>query len=216
MTEKHSGSLRILIADDHNIVRRGIQMIVEDLVEQALVHQASSIAQIREKLRQYSTDIAILDAQLPDGNCIELLPEIRELYPQTKILIFSSFDEETYSVKFIKAGAQGFLSKLSDEDKIRNAIHRLIETGNYYSPLTRTLLRISEQHPELLNPLDKLSEREFEIAKLFSTGSGNLEIANQLSVRQNTVSTYKKRIFEKLNIDSLVELIEMMKTHHNF
>src|SRR5690554_1487489 len=112
MTEKHSGSLRILIADDHNIVRRGIQMIVEDLVEQALVHQASSIAQIREKLRQYSTDIAILDAQLPDGNCIELLPEIRELYPQTKILIFSSFDEETYSVKFIKAGAQGFLSKL--------------------------------------------------------------------------------------------------------
>ncbi len=115
----------------------------------------------------------------------------------------------------INAGANGFLSKLSEESEIRQAISELMEKGEYYSPLTQKLLKISAHNPDILNPLNQLSERELQIAVLYSKGYGNLEIANSLSLKQNTVSTFKKRIFEKLDIESLIDLINLMEIHHN-
>jgi len=214
MTESEQNQIKVLLADDHNIVRQGIQFIVEDIIENPIIFHASTLQQIREQLTENQFSIAILDAQLPDGNCITILPEIRQQQPDIRILIFTSFDEENYSVKFIKAGANGFLSKLSEEDEIRNAIQDLIEKGEYFPPLTQSLLRIAASNPNILNPLHQLSEREIEIAELYVKGLGNLEISNQLSIRQNTVSTYKKRIFEKLNITTLIELIELMRIHN--
>ncbi len=208
--------MKILLADDHNIVRQGIRLITEELIENPVFFQASSLDQIRKIISVNQLDIAILDAQLPDGNCISILPEIRRLQPSVKILIFTSFDEENYSIRFISAGANGFLSKLSEEDEIRNAISNLIEKGEYYPPLTQSLIRLAGHNPDVLNPLNQLSERELEIAILYAKGFGNLEISNRLSIRQNTVSTYKKRIFEKLKIGSIVELIELIQTYHNF
>lgn len=216
MTSEDQNPVNVLLADDHNIVRQGIQFIVQDLLPDAVIHHAASLSQINSRLAANQIDIAILDAQLPDGNCISLLPEIRQLYPDLRIMMFTSFDEESYSVRFIHAGANGFLSKLSEEAEIRSAVSELIEKGEYYPPLTRTLLRLSANDPDRLDPLGRLSERELEIADLYSTGLGNLEIANRLSIRQNTVSTYKKRIFEKLNISTLVELIELVKIYRNF
>ena len=105
--------MKILLADDHNIVRQGIRLITEELIENPVFFQASSLDQIRKIISVNQLDIAILDAQLPDGNCISILPEIRRLQPSVKILIFTSFDEENYSIRFISAGANGFLSKLS-------------------------------------------------------------------------------------------------------
>ncbi|MFA7617376.1 MAG: response regulator transcription factor [Moheibacter sp.] len=214
MTESGPNQIKVLLADDHNIVRQGIQFIVEDIIENPMILHASSLLQIKKHLVESQIDIAILDAQLPDGNCIEILPEIRNQLPEIRLLIFTSFDEENYSVKFINAGANGFLSKLSEESEIRNAIQSLVEKGEYFPPLTQSLLRISAYNPNILNPLHQLSDREMEIAGLYAKGLGNLEIANQLSIRQNTVSTYKKRIFEKLNITTLVELMELMRIHN--
>lgn len=216
MNQVKNDLVRILLADDHNIVRQGIRFIVEDLVENPVFFKGSNLRQIQEIIQNEVIDFAILDASFPDGNCISILPEIRRKQPEIRILIFSSFEEEKYSVKFIKAGANGFLSKLSEESEIRNAISELIKTGKYYSPITQTLLNLSKQNPNLLNPLNQLSDRELEIAKLYAKGFGNLEIANELAIRQNTVSTYKKRIFEKLNIHTLVELIDLVNTHYNF
>ena len=215
MNDFREKNIKFLLADDHNIVRQGIQFIIEDISENAEIFHASSIQQIREQISKNTFDIAILDAQLPDGNCIAIIPEIKKIQPEIRIMVFTSFEEENYALKFINAGANGFLSKISEEDEIRKAISEMMENGEYFSPFTKKLWELSSRNPELLNPLNQLSEREIQIAELYAKGFGNLEITNALSLKQNTVSTFKKRIFEKLNISTLVELIDLMKIHHS-
>ncbi len=208
-------SLTFLLADDHSIVRQGMQLMIEDLVEDFEIYTASSLLQVRKQIKLHQFDIAILDAELQDGNCISVIPEFKLLQPEVKIMVFTSFEEENYSLKFINAGADGFLSKLSEESEIQNAVSEMIENGKYFPPFTKKLMEVSDQERNLFNPLNRLSERELQIAELYAKGCGNLEIANILDLKQNTVSTFKKRIFEKLKIETLVELIELIRTHHS-
>ncbi|HET8574142.1 MAG TPA: response regulator transcription factor [Edaphocola sp.] len=200
-----------LLGDDHNIVRQGIQLVIENNFENVVILHAASLQQILRQVKETKIDIAVLDAQFPDGNCISIIPELKQLAPACRILIFTSFDEATYALQFIDAGADGFLSKLSNEAEIQLAIREIYETGTFMSPLAKKLLTIKEYSPALLDPLGALSQREVQIAELYAKGLGNLEIANILRLKQNTVSTFKKRIFAKLNITTLVELVELMK-----
>lgn len=212
--KKDTKTIRILLADDHMIVRQGIHLLIEDLFEDTLVFQAASLQQIRELSEKQTFDIAILDAQYSDGNCITVIPELKERQPELKVLVFTSFEEENYALRFIEAGANGYLSKLSDEKAIKKAILELHETGSFATALTKKLLVLKEINPTSLNPLNALSEREREIALLYTKGYGNLEIANELDLKQNTISTFKSRIFEKLNINSIVELADLVKLHN--
>lgn len=205
--------MRILIADDHLIVRQGMQMLLQELFSHAQFTHVSSIAQLLNELKMQVFDLLVLDAQFPEGTSIGAVSEIREIQPNLKILIFTSFEEEHYGLKFINAGANGFLSKLSEENEIKDAFTKLMQNGYFYSDITGQLLSLSRIAPHLSNPLSLLSDRELEVARLLSEGFGNLEIANQLNVKQNTVSTFKKRIFEKLKIDSLVALTELVRIH---
>lgn len=207
-------NLTFLLADDHLIVRQGMQFMLEDLFKEPQFFHASSIPQIIKKLAQNTIDVLLLDAQFPSGVSLSVLPEIRKMQPNIKIMMFTSFEEEHFSLKFIEAGANGFLSKLSEEHEIKYALLYLIEKGHYYPTLTKKLLEISKNNPHLINPLNQLSDRELEIAKLYAKGYGNLEIANELALKQNTVSTFKKRIFEKLNIETVVDLVDLMKIHY--
>lgn len=215
MHDSTSQEMSFLLADDHLIVRQGMQFVIEELYPDAKFSQASNLNQVIEKIRNETFDVLILDAQFPDGISLSILPEIRKIQPKMKILVFTSFEEEHYSLKFIEAGANGFLSKLSEASEIKTAVSEIIENQRYYPPLTEKLLELVKFNPNLANPLNQLSEREMQIAALYAKGFGNLEIANELDVKQNTVSTLKKRIFEKLAIDSVVELIELMKIHHS-
>ncbi|MDR2206877.1 MAG: response regulator transcription factor [Flavobacteriaceae bacterium] len=215
MNENNNKNIKFLLADDHLIVRQGIQFIIEECFENPEFFYASSILKTVELLQKQTIDILILDAQFPDGISLSVIPEIRKIQPEIKILIFTSFEEENFSLKFIKAGANGYLSKLGEENEIKLAIENIAEKGEYYPPFTQKLLELSKHNPLLENPLNLLSEREIQIANLYAKGYGNLEISNELSLKQNTVSTFKKRIFEKLNIASLVDLIELMKIHYN-
>ena len=203
------------MGDDHNIVRQGLQFVIEDTVEKPQIIHASSLEQILEKIKSDTFDIAILDAQFPDGNSLTIIAEIKRLRPEIKVLIFTSFEEENYSLKFINEGADGFLNKLSEEAEIQNAIREMIEFGKSYPAFTAKMLQLSDESIALLNPLNQLTERELEIAVLYEKGFGNLEIANTLSIRQNTVSTFKKRIFDKLKVSTLVELIDLVRIHHH-
>ena len=208
-------SIKFLLGDDHNIVRQGLQFVIEDVVENAEIIHASSLEQILNQIKSNSFDIAILDAQFPDGNSLSIISEIKQIQPEIKILIFTSFEEENYSLKFINEGADGFLNKLSEEGEIQNAIQEMIEKGKSFPPFTQKMLQLSDHQVALLNPLNQLTERELEIAVLYAKGFGNLEIANILSLRQNTVSTFKKRIFDKLKVETLVNLIDLVRTHHD-
>ncbi len=205
--------VNFLLADDHQIVRQGIRFVIDDVVKSYSIQESSSLGTIEQQLKAQKFDIAILDAQYPDGNCLTILPTIRERYPDLKILIFSSFEESDHSLKFLEAGANGYLNKLASQIEIQQAILSMIEKGEFVPPLTRTLMSLSQHNPNLLNPLNQLSARELQIAELLAKGYGNLEISNKLALKQNTISTFKKRIMEKLGLISLVELIELVKTH---
>jgi len=205
--------ISFLLADDHSLIRQGIVFLLEELELESIVFHASNLQQIVESVKTNQIDIAIIDAHFPDGNSLTIISEIKQINPDIKILIFSGIDENTQSLKFINAGANGFLSKLSEEEDVKNAIFEMINKGEYISAATQTLLVNSFRNRNLINPLFSLTDREREIAQMYAEGLGNLEIANKLDIKQNTVSTLKKRIFDKLKIENIVELVELMKHH---
>ncbi|MFP8894115.1 response regulator transcription factor [Chryseobacterium cucumeris] len=203
-----------LLADDHSIVRQGMEIVISDIVPNAKVYQTSSLHQVLELIESKGIEIAVIDAHFPDGNSLHILPQMKSVNPDIKILIFTGLEEELHGLKFIKAGADGYLSKLSEEEDVRKAITTFIEKGEYFSDLLRNLLVQFVYNPDLISPLNSLTKREMQIAELYAEGYGNLEISNSLNIKQNTVSTIKKNIFEKLKIENMVELVDLVKTHH--
>lgn len=203
-----------LLADDHSIVRQGMEIVISDIVPNAKVYQTSSLNQVLELIESKGIEMAVIDAHFPDGNSLHLLPQMKRVNPDIKILIFTGLEEELHGLKFIKAGADGYLSKLSEEEEVRNAITAFIEKGEYFSDLLRNLLVQFVYNPDLISPLNSLTKREMQIAELYAEGYGNLEISNSLNIKQNTVSTIKTNIFEKLKIENMVELVDLVKTHH--
>ncbi|CAD7800593.1 Response regulator UvrY [Chryseobacterium aquaeductus] len=204
-------SLTFLLADDHSLIRQGIIFLLEDLEINVKILQAANLQQTIEAVKTNSIDVAIIDAHFPDGNSITFLPELNEINPETKILIFTGIDEGANALKYINAGADGFLSKMSEEEEIKNAILQMIKEGEYISSVTQGLLLNSLKNGKPLHALSLLTGREMQIAKMYAEGFGNLEIANKLNIKQNTVSTIKKRLFHKLEIENIVELIELFK-----
>lgn len=202
---------KFLVADDHSLIRQGIIFVIEDLEIDSEIQQAGTLKQVLELVKANTLDVVILDAHFPDGNSLSVIPEIKKISPKTKILLFTGIEENPNSIKYINAGANGYLSKLSEEAVIMEAITKIIEEGEYLTPVTQRLLLDSLRNKAVIDPLSTLSERELQIAKLYAEGMGNLEIANHLDVKQNTVSTIKKRLFEKLKIDNIVELIQIVK-----
>lgn len=203
-----------LLADDHSIVRQGMEIVISDIVPNAKVYQTSSLHQVLELIELKGVEMAIIDAHFPDGNSLHILPQMKSVNPDLKVLIFTGLEEDLHGLKFIKAGANGYLSKLSEEEEVREAITTFIEKGEYFSELLRNLLVQLVYNPDLISPLNSLTKRELQIAELYAEGYGNLEISNSLNIKQNTVSTIKKNIFEKLKIENMVELVELIKTHH--
>ncbi|PZU82799.1 MAG: DNA-binding response regulator [Chryseobacterium sp.] len=204
-----------LLADDHSLIRQGIEFLLEELGLDFEAFHASNLQQIISILKENPIDIAVIDAHFPDGNSLTIIQQIKELQPDIRILIFTGIEESTQSLKFLNAGANGFLSKLSEEEEIKQAIWGILRYGQHISPVTQALLMNSIQNPNLINPLKILTERELEIAEMYAKGLGNLEISNRLDIKQNTVSTIKKRIFEKLKIENIVELAELIKNNKN-
>jgi DNA-binding NarL/FixJ family response regulator len=203
-----------LLADDHSIVRQGMAILIDEVVPNSKIYQTSSSQQIVEMIKANGVEIAVIDAHFPDGNSLHIIPLMKTAKPDIKILVFTGLEEELHVLKFIKAGASGYVSKLSEETEIRQAISDIVHKGEYFSPLSRNLMLQLVQNPDLINPLSRLTKRELQIAEMYAEGHGNLEIANSLDIKQNTVSTIKKNIFDKLKIENLVELIDLINTHH--
>lgn len=205
---------RFLLADDHSLIRQALLILLEEIGIEGAIFQAANLSQVLDVVKSKPIDFAIIDAHFPDGNSLTIIPEIKKINPGIKILVYTGVDENFQALKFINAGADGFLSKMAEEEETKQAILQILKTGQYLSPLTQALLLSSVQNPRLADPLKMLTERELEIAELYAKGLGNLEIANRLHLKQNTVSTVKKRIFEKLNIENVVELADLMKSYN--
>lgn len=206
--------IKILLADDHSVVRHGISLILKEVHDNVSIIHADSFSQVLLKIKE-NPDLVFLDINLPDGNSTKMIEKLRKIKPDLKILMFSAYDEEQYALRYIHAGANGFLNKDSSDEEILKAVKSVIETGKYISSLIREKILENVFHKTPINPLETLSDRESEVARLLAKGEGNLEIANRLNIQMTTVSTYKNRIFEKLRINNVVSLVEVLKIYRN-
>jgi len=205
--------MKILIADDHSVVRQGVSLILRDYFTGMEVTQAETFDSTLEMLKRESFSLMLLDINLPGGNSITMIGDVRAIQEKVKILVFSAYDEDQYALRYIQAGADGYVNKLSSEDKIIEAVKTILAGEKYVS---YTLKKLLAQHPDVKlndNPFYLLSNREMEIMLLLVNGEGNLEIANKLDIKMSTVSTYKSRIFEKLGVNNVVTLAEKFRLH---
>ncbi|WP_313089991.1 response regulator transcription factor [Chryseobacterium flavum] len=201
---------KILIADDHHVVRLGTAMILEKNFNHLEIHHAETYEQVKEKVRQESFDLVILDIELPGSILKSMVREIKEICEDILILIFTSH-KENIAMQYIGEGANGFLNKLSDSETFVKAVESVFKEGYYYSP---AVLNEIARGVKKRNPADILSEREQEVFNLLARGNGNLEIANIMDIQESTVGTYKRRVYQKLKITNLVELLEIYRQIH--
>ncbi len=201
----------VLIVDDHLVVRKGLRLTLSERFPNFSVYDVDSYASLLDQCTKYDFDLILLDVNINGVENVKIMNEVKAVLPDVKILIFTSHDEKQYGLRYIENGADGFLNKFCSEEKLEYAIKHVFETGYYYSDAIREKIRNSGRKKTAENPLDLLSNREFEIAKLLVDGEGNLEISNKLDIKMSTVSTYKNRIFEKLKVNSVVALAEIFK-----
>jgi len=205
--------LRILIADDHAVVRGGLRQFLADAGDCGIAGEASTGEQTIELVRAQPWDMLLLDIGLPDLNGMEVLKVVRQIRPDMPVVMFSMLAEDDYALLALEAGAAGYLAKDSDPKVILDAIRRVGCGARYVSPelteklLARTTRAVKRQRHGLL------SAREFEVMRLLSRGLALTSIAKTLHLSPKTVSTYRGRVLEKLNVRSNAELTRYVIEH---
>lgn len=198
----------VLIADDHEIVRRGIRMLIESFSQKYHFIEASSCAEVAQILSRERIHYAILDMVLADGNIFTVIEQIEACSEHTHILVYTMNAERIYASRLIEKGVRGFLSKQSSIDELEKAVRSILKGEVYLSEeMKETLLNKSQTNlPQ--NPIDRLSDRELEVVEYMATGMGSKEIAQKMNLDITTISTYRRRAFEKLEVQNAIELKE--------
>lgn len=205
-------SLRILIADDHPIVRSGVRQILAD-AGVAEVGEASDPQQALDLARSREWDAIILDLGLPGRGGLDVLKELKADQPKRPILILSVHGEDQYAVRALRAGASGYLTKEAAPDKLIEAVLKITRGGRYVSPALAEQLAATLGDDASRPPHTKLSDREFQVMRLIASGSTVGEIAAMLSLSVKTVSGYRARILEKTGLKNNAELMRYALQH---
>lgn len=211
--ENKLSKFTFITADDHSVVTKSLSFIMKELFSNATIYELNNLTDVFEKLNTTPVNLLMLDVTFPDGNSLAVIPTIKKIQPNLKILIFSGHDEDIYAMRYLQAGADGYLHKLSTEDEIKMAINEVMTFGRYLSRNIQEKLTNNYIFKKPQNPLEQLSNRELEIARLMVEGYGNIEICAALDLQKSTVSTYKNRIFEKLQIEHISELIHLFNLY---
>ena len=199
--------LRVLIADDHEVVRRGIRQILLEGLPFPEIGEAKDTGSLISKALDEEWDIIISDLSMPGGGGMEAIREIKKVKTRQPILIVSIFPEEQYAVKVLSLGASGFLNKDAATEELLNAVKVIISGRRFIQPVIAEKLTESLRRQAGLQPHELLSDREHEVMMKLVQGHSVSEIAVQLSVSPNTVSTYRSRILVKMNLKTNADLI---------
>jgi two-component system, NarL family, invasion response regulator UvrY len=204
---------RILIADDHPVVRRGLKDIVASERDMVVVGEASSGDEALDMAGKLEWDVALLDYSMPGRSGVDLVKEVKRQYPQRPVLVLSIMPEESYAGQVFKAGGSGYISKSSASEELTGAIRKVVGGGKYVSPAyAETLvseLALSREKP----PHELLSDREYRVMWLLASGRPISEIAGQMCLSPSTISTYRARILKKLSLGNNAELIRYCDKH---
>jgi DNA-binding NarL/FixJ family response regulator len=204
---------RFLIIDDHEVVRSGVASVIKNDYLICEIKEASNEEEAWSILKKNEFDLAILHIHMPGSDALAFTEKIKTFYPDTKVLIFSMGAEHIYAKRFLNAGASGFVPKDSGLAELRKGIQLSLENKKYISENLASLLVDSLQLKQKVNPFENLSARELEVLALLVKGNTVTGISNSLNLSLSSANTYKRRIFQKLNINNLVDLIQLANLH---
>lgn len=205
--------IRVLIADDHTILRDGLKQILAECPDLEVAGEADNGFDVIKKIREGEWDVLVLDMSMPGRSGIELIKQVKDERPKLPILILSMHKEDLYAVRSIRAGASGYLSKDSASSQLVTAIRKIASGGIYITPLVAERLAMQIRPASTAAPHTTLSDREYQIFLLLVHGKGITEIANELNLSVKTVSTHKARIMLKMEIDSLPGMVQYALKH---
>lgn len=203
--------IKVLVVDYHPIVRAGLKLMFDNSPDIEVVGTLGTGIEIFEFIRRHPVDIIISEIDLPELNGITALRAIKKEHQDIKVIMFSHQPEEIYAISTIKAGASGYLHKSVTTDIVRDAILKVFHGGIALSEPMSKHLTHNDTKNKRNRLFKKLSTREVEVLRLLSVGKKNKEIALELNINEKTVSTYKARLYKKLNVNNLVDLIHQAK-----
>ena len=205
---------RVLIADDHAILRRGLREILVRELKDSVFGEAKDAQEVLARTQSDQWDLLILDISMPGRSGLDVLRDIRALRPKLPVLILSMHPEDQYGKRVLRAGASGFMNKESAPEELIKAVNKVLAGGRYVSPVLAEKLA-SELSDEVQRDVQEaLSQREFEVLRMIALGKTTSQIAEELHLSVSTVSTYRARILEKLEMTTTAELIQYALRNH--
>jgi len=206
--------LKVIICDDHPIVREGLKNIIAKSGDISVQAEAGSGSELIEKLGQGRFDVVILDISLPGASGLDVLKLLQGYSPRPAVIVLSMHPEEQYAVRALKAGAAGYLEKASAPSELVSAIRKVARGGRHVSAALAERLAFGLGGNEKREAHESLSDREYQILLMIASGKGTKEIAGELSIAPSTVGTYRSRILEKLGLTNTAELIHYAVANH--
>lgn len=198
--------MRILLADDHGVMRKGLQFMLADAYKDAKFGEAEDCGETLKSVLAHPWDLVILDVSMPGRGGLDVVKEIKAQQPKTPVLMLSMHDERQFAIRALRAGASGYLTKASAGTELLKAVERILAGGRYVSAALAEQLAAALGHAgdEVLH--ERLSAREFEVLRQIASGKTVKEIAHELKLSGNTISTYRARILEKMSMRTNAEL----------
>jgi DNA-binding NarL/FixJ family response regulator len=203
--------IKVLVVDNHPIIRTGLKLFFEKTPDITVVGMLKSGIEIFEFVRRYPVDVIISEIDLPELNGITALRAIKKEHQHLKVIMFTHHPESIYAISTLKAGASGYVSKTVDTETIKDAVYKVYKGETFLSDEMNKHLIYDDGRKSRGRLFKRLSTREVEVLKLLSSGKKNKEIALELDINEKTVSTYKSRLYKKLNVTNLVDLIHQSK-----
>jgi DNA-binding NarL/FixJ family response regulator len=204
---------RLVIADDHELIREGVKKIIRSAAGLRVVGEAADLAQTVALVEQHQPDLVVLDISLPGHEGLEGLAELRRRFPQQRIVMLSMYSEERFALAALKAGAAGYITKTMAAEELVKAIRKVMEGGPYIGPRLAELLAREACDPEPAAPHVALTVREREILALIGGGLQVKQVAAELGISVSSVNTYRNRIFQKMGLGSNAALIRYALQH---
>jgi DNA-binding NarL/FixJ family response regulator len=206
--------IRILIADDHPFVRRGVKQVLTDEFPGVVIGEASTAPELLELAGKHPWNLVVLDLTMPGRDGLDALHELKSRCPDTPVLVLSMHPEDQFAVRVLRAGAAGYLTKESIPEELVQAVRKIMADGKYIRPSVADLLATQLQQGDANQPPHtRLSDREFQVLGLIANGKSVTHIAEELSLSVKSVSTYRARIVEKLHLKSTADLTRYALEH---
>jgi DNA-binding NarL/FixJ family response regulator len=204
---------RVIIADDHPVVYKGLKEILQENFGSVMIDAAGTGRELIEKVKKTDYDLVLLDISLPDANGLDVLREMRKKRPRLPVLVISMYPEEMYAVRAIRTGAQGYLTKQSASEELVFAVRKILSGKRYVNPAFAVRMVVDFESDAAKPAHEKLSNREFQVMRMFGSGKTMKDIAAELNLSINSIRTYRVRIMEKIGVKGTEGLIHYALTH---